>query len=205
MLDAGSGDLRVRVHADTDAEPACDVLISVQANNAIKATVHDSIRQDSGATPVAGAAAAACAVARRRSQTAVRAVVIISRFETNDPVQLLTGCARCASVVVAASLDWLFHCCASSTLRSPFLYAVSKALPLSSIHTTSSGASARSLLICVSYIRVNQESPSPSASSSFLPSRPWAPLSPPISTNAARTSSCPAAAARTTSRTVPKL
>lgn len=139
MLHLGDGDVRVRVRAD--AEPARDVVISRQANGLYKATaqeVHESIRQDSRPTPVSGASAATGVPIR--SQCAVRAVVVISRSDAPEHVQLLTSCSLCASIVVVASLDWLFHCFVASTLRSPFLYAASPSpLPLSTVHTTSSG------------------------------------------------------------------
>ena len=147
VLHPSAADVRVRVCSEGGM--LCDVIIIAQAGHGYKASVQeapDSIEDDSCSAAAAGASAVSAPPPRLHS--AVRAVVIISRCSAHEAVQLLSSCSRCASVVVVASVEWLFHCCVTSTLRSPFLYALPPALlPLSSVHATSSGIIVRSALI----------------------------------------------------------
>ncbi len=139
-----SGEVRVRVRAD--AEPECQVTIMHHAHG-YKASVQEvqhGIDDNTGSTPVAGgrqrpAHALLCSrPAVLCSRPAVRAIVILSRCDAKESVELLSS--NCAPVVVVVAVDWLFHCCVASALRSPFLYAAPPApKPLSSVHATSSG------------------------------------------------------------------
>jgi hypothetical protein len=134
-----SGEVRVRVRPD--AQPACHVIIAHHAHG-YKASVQeerDGINEDSGSAPVAGGR-------QRRicellcSRPAVRAIVILSRSDAKESVELLSSSGHCAPVVAVVAVDWLFHCCVTSTFRSPLLYAAPPARkPLSPVHATSSG------------------------------------------------------------------
>jgi len=143
MLDVCAGDVCVR--AFPDGGPACDVHISAEAARDFDVRVceaQDSIHSDSGSTPAAGTQPYRCCISEVfvRLHPAVRAVVIISRSNAQAAAQISLECGVCASAVVVVSIDWLFHSCITSALRSPILYALpSTLLPLSSVRATSSG------------------------------------------------------------------
>jgi hypothetical protein len=142
-----SGEVRVRVRPD--AQPSCHVIIVHHAHG-YKASVQEEragINEDSGSEPVTGGwQRRACALLC--SRPAVRTIVIVSRCDAKESVELVCTSGNCAPVVAVVAVDWLFHCCITSTFRSPLLYAVPPARkPLSPVHATSSGMSHAAALL----------------------------------------------------------